>query len=380
MKKSTYEEVSDFIKFLINLSGIYNVDADGYIVSKHEEDKRIKLKIGNEEKNIIIFKKTIEDNDAIIVNPLNESIGLESEDKKWLYSILSLGLFYRIRVMLKFIVETALNEDEELKVESAQFLSKMGVSGDIDEKMMNEIEILTKDGIRFINVFYRKKFKEGRFRCIVFEKEREEFNIRKKTWKILDKIFCSMFGVDEKLSLDEKEVFIRENYSYKTNSITCPKLKALLMVYNKIYQAINEYLEIINYQDDDFVVDLDELGYHINHLDNYYERVKWFVQVSAPEEEEEFNPIKQENSFLPSTNTASSSDNFQPTTPDGIPLVVKKGPAGTNFPMDRFAAPGMGGFNQGFGSGGFVNMNQGGGFIGGGGFNNMNPPFGSGYL
>lgn len=354
--KASYSEVTDFIKFIIRMSGLFDVDEEGYVISKIPPVERIKININNENKDLIVFQKEIKDNEAVIINPFNESIGIESKDKYWIYSILSLGLSAKIISLINAIIDTKLSSDDEgISIRVAKFISEF--SG-IDKKFKDEFNMISKDTMKFMNVFYRKKFKEGRFRCLIFEPDgREEFNLRKKSWKILDKMFSMFFNIDIENSEDPEQDVI-DKYSYKTNSITCPKLTAMLMTYNKIYIEINKYFEYMNNDEDDSIVDLDEFAHYINKIDACYHRVKWAVQPIVNDEDGEmkkpFSPVPQ-NNIIESSNfiNTNNNDNFSPMTPDGVPIVIKKAP-GIVPEMSRFSPPfsnNMGMMNTGYNNG-----------------------------
>lgn len=326
--KVSYEEVSDFIKFCIRMGGVFDVDLDGYIVSKVSEEK-FTVNINGKERNIIIFQKEIDDNDAIILNPLNESVNIESKDKVYFYKILSLGLFGKVTGLVNRIIDTRLSKDgEDIPINIAKFVSQFS---DIDEKFKSEFELLIKDNLKFMNVFYRKKFKEARFRCLVFEEdERQEFKIRKKSWKTIDKIFNVLFNIPS--DIEDREQYVIDTFSYKTTNITCPKLKSTLMVYNKLYFNLNKYFEIMELED--LIVDLTELSYYINNLEKYYNKVKWMVQPTSIEDEKE--EVKSESEII--TNQPYVSE-----TPNGVPIVTKSAAGsfhiGGNYGLNNMASP-----------------------------------------
>lgn len=314
MEKS--QEVTNFVRFLIALSGIYLIDDEDYVINK-VSGERLMLDSNGKKRNVLIFKETILDNEAIVVNPLNETIG-DSDDKKWLYSALSLGLSRRLKVMLNEIAVARTTNDAELSIPELETISKFKTE-DIDEKFRDEeLSILTKDLLIFSNVYYRKKFKESRWRCSLFENDtRETLKIRKKTWKSIDSIFTKIFDLDT-MAIEE----VNKKFSYTTSVISCPKLVSTLNVYNLIYTKLNAYLEVLGGGDEDAVVDLDELAYHLDNIESYYKRVKWFVSEtsSKPEEKEpEFNPIAG-TQFI----DLKKNEEHYSETPEGVPIVFKR--------------------------------------------------------
>lgn len=115
---------------------------------------------------------------------------------------------------------------------------------------------------------------------------------------------------------------VNKKFSYTTSVISCPKLVSTLNVYNLIYTKLNAYLEVLGGGDEDAVVDLDELAYHLDNIESYYKRVKWFVSEtsSKPEEKEpEFNPIAG-TQFI----DLKKNEEHYSETPEGVPIVFKR--------------------------------------------------------
>lgn len=271
----TNKDIEKFIRFLVDSTLIYTVDEGGYVVSKTSKD-RVKIKVDDEspKKDLVVFSGVIENpDDVIILNPLNENIG-ETEDQKFLYIALSFGVGARLLSIIKWTMDLQ-NTKDGLSPSLVKFLSKYNES--IDNKTKDEIEKITKDMLEFCNIFYNKKQKKTIFRTCVFEENSQKkfSGVRKKTWNFLENLFSEIFQLES----DDKLSELKEKYSFKSIQITCPRLESFLMVYEKVISRINEYLEL--FENDDMLVDLDELGYHIRHLNEYYDKVKWIAQPSS---------------------------------------------------------------------------------------------------
>jgi hypothetical protein len=285
-------DVSEFVRFLVQFSGIYNVDDDGYVVDKINDDKPVLAKVGNQYKRLQIIKETITDNDAVVINPLNENI-TETVDSKWLYTTLNVGLSRRVVTLarfLKMVIETeaakhgSKNDEEndqgiDFSSEVIAFASK---HKEFDDKVLDAFELISKKRINFINVWYNRKQKNAHFRCNIYDPDvlSEYPQIGKKVWKVITSFMGDILGVSKTdITLAARQ--IDELYTTSTDLITVPKLHSILGVFMKIYTRLNKFLSMCEVDDEDFVVDLTTLGHHIENLEEYYQKTKWFSTTSV---------------------------------------------------------------------------------------------------
>lgn len=322
----SFKDVGEFVKALIQLGGINSVDEDGYVISKDDEQTRVVIPAGKENKHLMVIKEIIKDDKAFVLNPMNETFA-DREDTRWLYGSLSVGLARRIIVLVNFIKNMKDLSDEDTEIEPAviKLVSKYGT--DMDDKFMKEFDIISKNYVDFINIFYNRKLKIAKLRCCVFEENTKSkyTSIRKKTWLILETLISDMLG----LTSDEKEKELDEKFSFKSDLITCPKLHSMLNVYYRIYENINDKMLLIEDIDEDFVVDLTSLGSYIENIGLFYDKVKWFVQAGST--------IKDEAPVSPlNTNMRSSlPENLNPIYQQPVstlPVAVEPG-----FPMHMTA-------------------------------------------
>ena len=275
--------VETFIRDIIAIGGVFNVDDMGYIINKGDIDEPVTLKIGNQRKPLMILKEKGIDNAAAIVNPFNGDI-TESMESKWLYISLNAGLVRRINEIAKFVSEVVESEKTEnpipnLPSETLSFISK---HKNFDDVILKQFLQLTTDPTKFMSIWYNRKLKETIFRCSIYDTATKiEFpQIKPKAWKIIIDFVSALLGVST--NIEQAEQQIREKYSAKSDIVTAPKLDSMLMVYIKLYTQLNPYLSMCEMMDDpDFVVDITSLGYHLEHLEEYYKRAKWFITSSS---------------------------------------------------------------------------------------------------
>lgn len=281
----TKVNVEQFGRFLIQLGGLYGVDDDGYVINNKVEaedgilstDNRISIKIENKSRNLMVMKDIIKDNEAIVINPLNEHI-TETADSKWIYTYLSTSLARRIILLAKhlyYIIETSKNDQEV--VFNADMIKFAAANKNFDSKAVEAIDLLSKKMLGFANVYYNRKTKQAYLRCAVYNAETAtEFpQITNKTWKALYTFFGNIFDLGS--DVDKARELLDQKYMFASKLINIPKLESILNVYNKIYSQLNNFLLLYESEDPDFVVDMTELGYHIEHLQDYYNKMKWFT-------------------------------------------------------------------------------------------------------
>jgi len=294
------EKPENCIKFLVESTNLYKCDNDGYIV-RITDNKRISINSDDEKgfkKDLILPKRIIDNQNVSILNPFNEILG-ETENQKWFFIVLSMSVSFRLKSILNWTIQY-IEMKEDLPSNILKFISKFSES--VDKKTKKEIDMITKDMLEFSNIFYNRKLKTTIFRSGVFEDsfKKKYSSVRKKTWRFLREIFCDIFRFDGKVDDEFKNLF-----KYKSSKITCPRLDSFLNVYLKIVSHTNEICDI--FDADEYIIDTDELSYHIRNIDNYYDKLKWLSQDPVPVETSEtnitnnqpINQIQQQSSQLP---------------------------------------------------------------------------------
>jgi len=319
MEENKNQEITNFIKFLIESTSIYKVNENNLVISRSDDDL-IELTLDdNIKKNIQIFSIPYTNNDNnIILNPFNETLQ-KTTDKKWFYTSLALSISMKLQRMLISLVECYEIQDSlpigQIK-ELSPYLSY------IDNKTENEIKKITSDLISFANIYYNKKIRLAYFRTGIYENSflQKHKTIRKKTKSLIDKFISNLFDIEE-TDIENKRILLKEKYSFKTNEITCPEFISFINVYYNILDKINtqaEYLAL-----DDYVVDMSQFVYYIKNIDEYYRKTKWLSQTNTQEIKSESSGIIPSdnqiinNSIIPNTQPSVIEDNSSSIIPPG---------------------------------------------------------------
>lgn len=278
--------VERFTRDLISLSGVYDVSEDGYVIRKgggDDDDRYITHTIGTQVKRLMILKEVIKDNDALVINPLNENIA-ESPDSKWLYLAMSIGLARRVIEIAKFlnmVIESEKDTTAETLHLSPETLAFAARHKEFDKKVFDQFMLITAKKRNFINVWYNRKLKEAYFRCSIYNPDTiVEFpQVTKKAWKIITEFMSDILGISADPEKGAEQ--LTQKFMADSDLITVPKLESILKVYGKVYHKLNRYLDMCEMDDEDFVVDLTSLDQHIANVSEYYQKAKWFIGTSS---------------------------------------------------------------------------------------------------
>ena len=191
-----FQQVVDFYRYLIELGGIYEVDGDNYITRRDDDSTPVTMKVKGKIRPLLILQEKITDDNAIIINVLNENLR-ESIDSKWMYAMLAGGLYRRLYNIIETMQIIISAPDESWDADTLDFVSKY--SARVDARLLSHFKIVTDKKLEFTNVFYNRKLKQAIFRCKLFETiESDEFsNITKKSMKTMIDIFSELFDRSE---------------------------------------------------------------------------------------------------------------------------------------------------------------------------------------
>ena len=310
MGNTKTSEVRDFIKFLVEQLTIFKVNENGYITNKSDELVKIDH---NGEHSIMIYNDVITDKDALILNPMNETIvSTMNKENKFMYYSMSVGLAYRIILIIRNLYDYALAEVDNASVNKVDFISKY--ADKIDEKFLERFNRLSKDTVEFVNIYYNKKSRKAIFRSNVFEdKSLSKFRFPKKFIKVIKPVIMDILGMKKEKDLD--------NLKVKSESLKCPRLEAVLKLYAKIYKNLNPYIAIF---DESLMVDVDELEEYISKLDEYYDTSRWLVNSSSVKSKKK----TRRSSIFPQENRMKMFNSI-PQKINNVPIIIDKPITGT---------------------------------------------------
>jgi hypothetical protein len=270
------KDLNRFFKFCINdLSGIYTIN-NNIICTLNSEDgnnEPVMIKIGKKKKKLFIYNDNMPiDDNLVLLNPLNQTL-TETKDQKWFYLILVFSLIKRL-IDLFYYVKDLLKDEKELDTTILKYISSFHKLYKI-KNIEKHFDKITDDRLEFCNIFYKRKIKSSSFRMNIFENDIYK-NFPKSYKKSIDELrnfYTTVLQIKYNNKKDDLESIIKELFTVKSKSLVCPKLESILTLYLKIYERLNEFCIGIGLSD--LAIDIDELSYHINNLEKYYDRIQW---------------------------------------------------------------------------------------------------------
>lgn len=274
-------EVEKFVRFLVEMGGIYDVDDEGYVINRDEEGSPVTIKASGSKsvyKRLMVMKDVIADDEAIIINPFSENASIDSPDAVWLYTQLSVGFTTKVTNIVNVVNMIASAKDDVAIPYTSEAIKFAANYQRFSDKELKLFHALSERKIEFMNTVYIRKLKKAKFRCSIYDPEiiQEHPNVPKKTWGIVMALISDILGINPETADADLE-----RYASISTLITVPKLDSILRVYLALYQQINPTLMIMRNTDamDDLAVDITTLSHHIDNLEKYYEKAKWFNTV-----------------------------------------------------------------------------------------------------
>lgn len=266
----TDADISEFLTQLIELGDVDVVDRspDKYI-KRREGDTLIPETITTEGKRVPLAVYGTKAADAIIINPFAEGTP-DSTKSIWFYASRNTILSSRILKILIYLIEVGANSKkkngEDIKdLMAAKYLAKY--VQEIDDTTIKEIKTLASGTVQdFFIIYYNKSKRLGEVRCVVFSKEqRKAYNLRVKTWKVLEGLVLEILGVT---SLSD--------FDYRTDSLSIPVFQSFAHIYVNVFSHLKEPLMMVGEK----VEHLTSLESHLKYLDQYRLKASWCVSPS----------------------------------------------------------------------------------------------------
>lgn len=276
------QKVTDMLKKMLQLGDAFIVDINNMVHYANSPDEPIYLQSNSKaKKKLYIYSTNIKDPEAIILNPLSETLSGGAE-RLLFYSSLSYVLGQWMYRVLSLIVEECAKQknsdsnevDPKLIFILTPFMDK------IDDKSPAELERIKNAGIKdFCNIYYNRTKKKSTL-LMGFEDETGDYmksfpngKIRKKSWEVFLEICKFILDV-------QKEDKIKDVYSSSTEKIECPQFTTFSSVWIKAWEKINYYLDWFDghHSDPELIESLKE---HIKNAPVYRECVLWLKQPTA---------------------------------------------------------------------------------------------------
>lgn len=268
----TTQDITDFLKQYVELGGTYIVDEDNVI---HKESDNSIWCLPNNEKpprmvKLVIYNADQKDPDVIFVNPFVE--GLQTTDELvWFYTAKSYTVAAILRLILFKIIEESIKvksgtEEDTTTPDTAKVISPY--IDMIDDKMIAEIDLMTKKLHDFFNIFWHTK---KHYCCLnvgpleTHFKESFGKRIRQKTWDFVTKVIVDMFGTDD----------IKNKYHYKSEHLGFAKFESFTQVLLMSLKAMQPFYCLISTKVKP--LNLENFEKHLVMMPLYYTRAKHAV-------------------------------------------------------------------------------------------------------
>ena len=194
-------DISDFLKYLIELGGMYKVDESNYVLMRTIVNDEViykpeMVKNGETTAPLSCYHEKDTPIGSIIVNPFREG-SVDTVDKKWFYTTKTIIVSGLLSSIIKTIIEDVLEcknkkKKEDIETSSLSHAELISKFVDIvDDKLVEEFKTISSNIKGFANIFYLTNKREAKFRVGVYDTSfRDQFkrNVRQKSWTIFENI------------------------------------------------------------------------------------------------------------------------------------------------------------------------------------------------
>ena len=316
MEKISQEQISDFVKLLVEYGGLYTVNKDHVIVGI--DNNPVALKTKNNTKILKIFHDNMSiDPKFAVLNPLIESLS-SSHERLWLWTVHETCLQFIVKKMFKEVVSNLQTSDEEVSEKNLAISNlSLGLRELVDDKTLDKIESISNKC--YLNIYYDRPSRTAQLQSKLFTEpdtvKGAVKGLRNKDISALVKFMQSLFQTEQ---LSE--------YKAVGTHVGMYEAQARIMLLIKITEIIAPAVKaIIN-------VDLhaDELIARGELLDKYHKLVRWFVTTNKNGSIANKLPWEVENNDAPAAAAspvpavATPTPSFAPPAPAqpaAVPLI-----------------------------------------------------------
>lgn len=304
----THKQIERMIGALLRLGRVTIIHDDGRISWTHSPTETLTIPVkGKEPMTLCTYKVDCKLHNAIMVNPLNESVGTMSSEKLWFYQITGMTYSRVAASVIYKLLETAVAAyKDNMKITDPIFIHALqSVIGFIDDKTDKEIKLIMNntrdysdvldeqllkefDLIRKVNILdlmsitYDRKSRTTRLRTCFGdpeEKFKKQFGkkIRKKTWEMLETLFKEIYATED---------LTKPIFEVQAQDLKCPQFKTYLEVLVKSWSFLMPFLSHI--YDDETAEDMNN---DIVFLESCVPNIDKFATVGMWTNTTTFKPI-----------------------------------------------------------------------------------------
>ena len=308
------EKVTDMLKKMFQIGDTFFVDINKQVHNKFDINEPIYIQMKDEkiQRKLYIYDTNITDPEAIILNPLAETMNPGAECLTFYSSLTSVLSQWVYRVVYFIVTESIRYKDckdgaypnTSLIPILTPFIDK------VDSRLATELEKIREAGLKDFCTLYYNRSQKSTTMLIGIEddgdyiKQFPASKIRKKTWSIIEAIFKFVLDVPA----DKK---IKEVYHCKTEKVECPIFTTYSDVWIRVWEKIMPYMDLFDGHESDMEI-IESLKEHFSNIPVYRECTMWLKQPTP-------------SSFvMPSSNMKISGPSIQTPKPEAS---WKNGPA-----------------------------------------------------
>lgn len=263
----TDNDVSSFLKVLIEIGGIYKIDdsPDKYIRFT-SDNTLVTTNVDGVAKPLAIYGTKA--NDCIIINPFVEG-EIDSSRNKWFYSTRNITLSGHLAAIMQYLLKLAADSKKKKGEDQVTDLLALELLADdvhdIDEKMIKEFKNISNELTNFFNIYWNKSLNQCEVKCSLFiTNQRKAFGstIRVKSWDVLERLMTRILGTNDLGTFTKKPV-----------TLGVPVFETFVGILVDIYSRINGALKMIGQPE----VNVGELESHLKYVGQYAAKAKWCV-------------------------------------------------------------------------------------------------------
>lgn len=285
-KSFTSQNITDFLKMLVEIGGVYTVDDMAHVWNAGDESPVVLSTVDGTKKQLSLYYANQTDAATVIVNPFAESTS-ETKEITWFYHSRSQVMGYMIYKIMKSLLTKAL-EASKPKTEEAENSEGAESNNDlpanqfkfispyiskVDDKLLAELNILKNPMLDFFNIYYAARSGVWNVRMGILEKTfRDSYGkrVRQKSWATLESLVTQLLGTKD----------LNKKFGSKSTQPGYGRLLAYCQTYLNLLKTIEPFKELTNLN----WPNLRLLEQHIEMIPQYHVRAKNIVSIGTPKD------------------------------------------------------------------------------------------------
>lgn len=266
-KAVTSDQAYECIKAFVELGGTHYIDKDS-IIHSSIDDAPAGVEVGNppRRKPIAIFKMGMKVGEYVPLNPFTDVLTRSPEREWFTNKLMAFPGSIVFHIVQRMIEEGISEKDSGIKV--AKLISKW--VDKMDSKLLEEAARIRPK--HWCRIFYdRTTFTAQLQSDIGTDDLKDEYKsrIRKSSWPVFTEMVKAILG----LAANKKP----ESLMYTATIKAIPKVDAIMHLLVEFCERIDDHRKILT----EVEIDLENIKFHVKHLELYREATRWFATASA---------------------------------------------------------------------------------------------------